>query len=50
MGLCLLIYQYLCYYRVRHAVVAQLVERIHGKDEVRGSNPRDGSTELSSVD
>ncbi len=28
---------------VYYAVVAQLVERIHGKDEVRGSNPRDGS-------
>ena len=26
------------------AVVAQLVERIHGKDEVTGSNPVNGST------
>ena len=26
------------------AVVAQLVERIHGKDEVRGSTPRNGSS------
>ena len=25
------------------AAIAQLVERIHGKDEVRGSNPRRGS-------
>ena len=27
----------------RHAVLAQLVERIHGKDEVSGSIPEDGS-------
>lgn len=26
-----------------YAVVAQLVERIHGKDEVSGSTPDDGS-------
>ena len=26
-----------------YAVLAQLVERIHGKDEVTGSNPVDGS-------
>ena len=26
-----------------YAVIAQLVERIHGKDEVSGSNPGDGS-------
>ena len=29
---------------VRYANVAQSVERIHGKDEVRGSIPRVGST------
>lgn len=27
----------------RHAVVAQLAERGHGKTEVEGSNPSDGS-------
>ena len=27
------------------AILAQSVERIHGKDEVRGSIPRDGSEE-----
>ena len=26
-----------------HAAIAQLVERIHGKDEVSGSNPDRGS-------
>jgi hypothetical protein len=32
------------YVRVCHgiAVIAQLVERVHGKDEVSGSNPADG--------
>ena len=29
-----------------YAVIAQLVERIHGKDEVPGSNPGRGSTTL----
>ena len=28
-----------------YAIVAQLVERIHGKDEVSGSIPLDGSRE-----
>ena len=28
------------------AVIAQLVERIHGKDEVSGSTPDRGSTEI----
>ena len=28
------------------AVVAQLVERIHGKDEVSGSNPDNGSIDF----
>ena len=27
-----------------YAAIAQLVERIHGKDEVQGSNPCRGST------
>jgi hypothetical protein len=31
------------YQAKRRAVIAQLVERIHGKDEVSGSNPDDGS-------
>ena len=30
--------------RLRRAAIAQLVERIHGKDEVSGSNPDRGST------
>ncbi len=31
----------MCYYIARDAVLAQLVERILGKDEVGGSNPLD---------
>jgi hypothetical protein len=31
---------------VIHARIAQLVERIHGKDEVSGSNPDSGSRAL----
>ena len=27
---------------VHHAVVAQLVEQLHGKEQVRGSSPRNG--------
>ena len=30
---------------IKQAVVAQSVERIHGKDEVRGPIPRNGSEE-----
>ena len=30
-------------YLQHHAAIAQLVERIHGKDEVTGSNPVRGS-------
>jgi hypothetical protein len=30
----------------RHAVIAQLVERFHGKEEVQGSNPCVGSSRL----
>jgi hypothetical protein len=33
------------FYTCHLAVVAQSVERIHGKDEVCGSNPHNGSTE-----
>ena len=33
----------------KQAAIAQLVERIHGKDEVSSSNLDRGSTELSSV-
>jgi hypothetical protein len=33
--------------RVESAAVAQLVERIHGKDEVSGSSPLGGSIDLS---
>lgn len=34
----------------KHAAIAQLVERIHGKDEVSGSNPDRGSiVKLSNV-
>ena len=29
------------------AVIAQLVERVHGKDEVFGSNPTDGRKKIS---
>ena len=29
--------------QVQRAAIAQLVERIHGKDEVSGSNPDRGS-------
>ena len=32
---------------VKNAVIAQLVERIHGKDEVSGSNPDRGSKNTS---
>lgn len=28
---------------IKYAAIAQLVERIHGKDEVLGSNPSRGS-------
>ncbi len=31
------------YFAQKQAILAQLVERIHGKDEVLGSIPRDGS-------
>ena len=31
------------YNKQKHAAIAQLVERIHGKDEVSGSNPDRGS-------
>lgn len=33
--------------RKEHAAIAQLVERIHGKDEVTGSNPVRGSSMCS---
>lgn len=34
---------HVCYNYPRRAAIAQLVERIHGKDEVLGSNPSRGS-------
>ena len=33
-----------------YAVLAQLVERIHGKDEVTGSSPVDGSIRKRYID
>ena len=34
------------FFQLRRASVAQLVEHIHGKDGVTGSNPVGGLTEL----
>lgn len=37
------------YYNHTHAAIAQMVERIHGKDEVKGSNPLDSSIIIKSI-
>jgi hypothetical protein len=39
----------ICYNYPKYAAIAQPVERIHGKDEVSGSNPDRGSMMLSLV-
>lgn len=35
--------------RERRAVVAQLVEHLHGKEKVSGSNPDNGSIALNAI-
>ena len=35
------------HYNLTNAIIAQLVERSHGKAEVSGSNPDDGSRKIN---